>query len=288
MWILAAGVLSSACQQRLVRTAPPPSVRLVAIGDLHGDLDNALDTLRLSGVIDGSDHWSAGDATVVQTGDITDRGPDSRALIALLRRLQGEAELSGGRLVPLLGNHEVMNLVGDWRYVHPGDVEAYGGEGARRAALSPSGSDGAWLRGLDTVAVLHEVAFVHGGVSPELAALGVETLNDSVRAAIDADPFSPVLGESGPLWYREYVQDPEDVVCPRLATALQHLKATRMVVGHTTQRDGHILTRCGGALAVIDIGIADGYGGHRGAWELVSGDARARYPSGPLDLEDPR
>lgn len=287
MWIVAAIILGAACQQHASSAAQPPA-RLIAIGDLHGDLDNATDTLRLVGVIDEQARWSAGDATVVQTGDITDRGPDSRALIALLRRLQAEAGAAGGRLIPLLGNHEVMNLVGDWRYVHPGDVTAYGGVEPRRLALSPSGPDGAWLRGLDTVAVVHEVAFVHGGVSPEMAARGVDALNTAVRTAIDTNPLDPVLGESGPLWYREYVQNSEDVVCPRLATALQHLKATRMVVGHTTQRSGRILTRCGGALTVIDIGIADGYGGHRGAWELSSGDARARYPTGPLDLEDPR
>ncbi len=288
MWILLVGVVGPACQQPVGLAAAPERTRLVAVGDLHGDLDNALRVLRLSEVIDARDRWSAGTATVVQTGDVTDRGPDSHALIALLRRLQAEARAAGGQLVPLLGNHEVMNLTGDWRYVHPGDLAAYGGTEARRAALSPKGPDGAWLRSLDTVAVIEGVAFVHGGVSPQMAALGVDTLNATVRGAIDSDPRHPVLGETGPLWYRGFVQDSEAVACPRLAEALAHLEATSMVVGHTTQQSGHILTRCGGALTVIDIGIADGYGGHLGAWERIAGDARARYPTGPVDLEEPR
>jgi hypothetical protein len=244
--------------------------------------------LQLAGVVDDEGHWAAADATFVQTGDTTDRGPDSRDLIALLRRLQGEAEAAGGRVVPLLGNHEVMNLVGDWRYVHPGDVERYGGVEARRAALGPDGEDGRWLRGLDVVAKVGDTIFVHGGVSPTFAAQGVDGLNEAVRAALArGDPRAPVLGPDGPLWYRGYVQDPEAVACPALAGALETLGAERMVVGHTTRRDGEVEARCGGALVVIDIGIADHYGANLGALELASDDGRALYPGGPRDLPDP-
>jgi len=272
-----------ACAQAAPATGP----RVIAIGDLHADLDNALAALQLAGVIDAEGSWAAGSATVVQTGDTTDRGPDSRAILALMRRLSTEAQAAGGRLVPLLGNHELMNLLGDWRYVHPGDIEAYGGEESRRAALAPNGEDGSWLRTLDAVAVVGDTVFAHGGVHPDHASGGVDALNDAVRAAIAGDPDAVVLGPTGPLWYRGYVQDPEEVACPTLDRALALLGAARMVVGHTTRKDGRIASRCGGRLAVIDIGIADHYGAHLGAWEARGVDARALYPTGPVDLVDP-
>lgn len=37
----------------------------------------------------------------------------------LLMRVQSEAQVSGGQAIVLLGSHEMMNLMGDFRYVHP-------------------------------------------------------------------------------------------------------------------------------------------------------------------------
>jgi len=264
----------------------PTKDTVFAVGDLHADLDNALATLRMVGVIDEAGSWAGGQGTFVQTGDTTDRGPDSRPIMALLRRLEGEAQAAGGKVISLLGNHEVMNLQGDLRYVHPGDVATYGGDAARKASFGPTGDDGRWLRTLDTVAKVGDTVFVHAGVHPEAAALGLEDLNQVIRAGIDAGK-GPPLGSDGPLWYRGYVQDPEPQACPLLAEALGNLDAKRMVVGHTTRRNGRVEVRCDGALAVIDIGIADHYGGHLGAWRADAGDARAVYPSGTVDLPDP-
>jgi hypothetical protein len=293
-----------------VAPAPPPPVapaapaawdgrRIVAVGDLHGDLNNAVATLAMMGVVDGSGRWAGGDTVLVQTGDTVDRGPDSRAVLAWLRQLQAEAPAAGGAVVALLGNHEVMNLRGDLRYVAPEDVAAYGGDEARRAAFSATGDDGRWLRTLPVSARLGDTVFVHGGILPELAAGGVDALNATAKAALDAPGKPAVLDESGPLWYRGYVNDPEPTACPTLADALRRLGARRMVVGHTTRRDGRVQARCDGALLVIDVGISDHYGAHLGAIELRGGvDAWAASgvmtdpPSIPVpqavDLPDPR
>ena len=96
-------------------TAPPPPAptaprRIVAVGDLHADLDNALAILKLAGLVDETGAWAGGDTIFVQTGDVTDRGADSKEIIELLMRLQKQAPASGGRVVPVLGNHEIMNL----------------------------------------------------------------------------------------------------------------------------------------------------------------------------------
>lgn len=268
--------------------SPTPPARIYALGDLHGDLDNAIATLRLAGLVDGEGHWTGGTSILVQTGDVVDRGPDSKVLLAWLRRLTDEAHAAGGRVEALLGNHEVMNLRGDWRYVSAEDIAAYSGPDARRLAFSPTGEDGAWLRARKTAVMIGETLFVHGGISAAEAAGGVDALNARVRDAIDAAGEASVLGPDGPLWYRGYVNDPETTACPALAEALKALGAARMVVGHTTRRDGQVQARCGGALVVIDIGIADGYGGHLGLLELRDGvDAVAITQAGRTDLSDP-
>lgn len=99
--------------------------RIVAIGDLHGDYDNYLAALRAAGLIDKRDRWSGGKAHLVQTGDIPDRGPDTAKIIEHIDRLAHDAEREGGRVHPLIGNHEAMNVYGDLRYVAPGEFEAF-------------------------------------------------------------------------------------------------------------------------------------------------------------------
>lgn len=260
--------------------------RVVAVGDLHGDLDNALGVLRLAGLVDADARWVGGRAVLVQTGDTTDRGPDSKEILDLLRRLEPEAAAAGGQVVALLGNHEAMNMLGDWRYVDPGDVDHFGGEEARREAFSPAGAYGAWLRTRGLAAKVGDTVFVHGGITPAWAAKGIDGINAEARAAFAGEDGS-ILGSDGPLWYRGFVQDPEAAACPALASSLAQLGARRMVVGHTTRKDGRIEVRCDGRLYVIDIGIADGYGAHLGALELSHGDARALYPDRTMDLPDP-
>lgn len=262
--------------------------RIIAMGDLHADLPMAIANLRLAGLLDAAGAWSGGDAILVQTGDITDRGPDSKELIELMQRLSREAPADGGLVLPLLGNHEAMNLLGDWRYVSDGDYADFGGPEGRRAAFAPTGPLGSWLRGLDAVAQLGDTVFVHGGVGPDFAARGAAGLSADVRAALKDRPDDPVLGPEGPLWLRSLVLDDEATACPALERSLERMAAKRMIVGHTTQRSGQILSRCGGALLAIDTGISSHYGAHGAAVELRDGDAWALYPAGRVDLEDPR
>jgi len=99
--------------------------RVVAVGDVHGAHDRFAAILRQAGLIDARERWSGGRAILVQTGDVLDRGPDSRRVVDLLRRLEGEAARAGGRVYALLGNHEVMRIVADLRYVSEGEYAAF-------------------------------------------------------------------------------------------------------------------------------------------------------------------
>lgn len=267
--------------------APDPlPARVVAVGDLHGDLVNSVRVLHMAGVTDEHGTWTGGDLTLVQTGDILDRGPDSKGVVELLQRLGKEARAAGGRVIPVMGNHEIMNVLGDWRYVAEADLAGFGGEGPRRAAFALDGPLGRWILENDAVVQLGEVVFAHGGVSARFAPQGAKGLSLAVRRALVGGD-KEVLGDEGPLWYRGYLLAEEPLACAELKTALTAMGARRMIVGHTTQKSGRVASRCGGQLLGIDTGISEHYGTHLAAVEILSGDARALYPEGPEDLADP-
>ncbi|CAK7322494.1 unnamed protein product [Dovyalis caffra] len=100
-----------------LQTRYPAPDRLIAIGDLHGDLEKSKQALRLAGLIDGSDNWAGGSATVVQVGDVLDRGDEEIKILYFLEKLKREAMKVGGNFITMNGNHEIMNIEGDFRYV---------------------------------------------------------------------------------------------------------------------------------------------------------------------------
>jgi hypothetical protein len=111
--------------------------RLIAIGDVHGDFDDLCLILKRTGLVDAQNRWSGGSATLVQIGDLLDRGPKGREVMDLFIGLEKEAAKAGGQVVPLLGNHEVMNILGDLRYVTPQNYATFAGndsEKRRKAA----------------------------------------------------------------------------------------------------------------------------------------------------------
>jgi len=93
------------------------TARIIAIGDIHGSIDGIKSILRVTGLIDGTNKWTGGRTQLLQTGDYMDRGEHTRAVLDLLMALEPQAKDAGGRAFALLGNHEVMNLIGDTRDV---------------------------------------------------------------------------------------------------------------------------------------------------------------------------
>jgi hypothetical protein len=106
-------------------SSPPQTLRIVAIGDVHGAFDSFVGILQTAGVIDSNRRWSGGTTVLVQTGDVFDRGPGVRDALDLLMGLEGEARRAGGRVEALLGNHEMMNILSDFRDVSPAAVAAF-------------------------------------------------------------------------------------------------------------------------------------------------------------------
>lgn len=270
----------------LTRVAAP--ARLVAIGDLHGDLEAARAALRLAGAIDDKDHWSGGPLVVVQTGDQLDRGDGERAIVDLFDRLADEARAAGGSVISLNGNHEVMNVQLDFRYVTEGgfhDFDKVPGASladphldrvpeasrARAAAFAPGAPYAKRLARRDTIALVGDTLFVHGGVLPKHAKYGLARINREISAWMSGDkPSAPSIAtaEDGPIWTRRYSAAPDAEDCRVLGEALSMTSAKRMVVGHTVQRGG-ITSGCDDRVWRIDVGLARYYGGETEVLEIA-------------------
>ena len=106
--------------------------RIVAVGDVHGDLPAFKAILAQAGLIDDAGGWAGGSTVLVQTGDLIDRGPSMRSVFDFVMSLEKSAAAAGGRVIPLLGNHEVMNITGDLRYVAPASYAEFADAGSEK------------------------------------------------------------------------------------------------------------------------------------------------------------
>ena len=196
--------------------------RVVVLGDVHGSYDKLVTLLVGTQIVDDQLTWIGGQQHLVFCGDLTDRGTNDRAVMDLARRLQIEAEAAGGKVHVVLGNHDIMNLTRDRRYWTPelvgefakdetaaerraglkgfraaqrtqvaGDARAFEekfppGYFARARAFEPDGEYGSWLLEQPTVVKVNGVVFLHGGLTPRVAALGLDEINRQVTADIRA------------------------------------------------------------------------------------------------------
>jgi len=264
--------------------------RIVAVGDIHGDYDQFVKVLRAAEVVDEKLNWAAGKTHLVQIGDVLDRGPDSRKAMDLLMKLEGQASAAGGAVHPLIGNHEAMVLMNDWRYVHPAEEQAFGGAEAYRKAMGPAGKYGKWIRTHNTIVKINDLVFVHAGISSTAAGLTMAEINKAVRDELAKGDETGLAGDpSGPLWTRDLALDDEALVAKPFEAVLKKYGAKRMVIGHSVDTEG-IRTRMGGRLIRIDVGMAALYGGPA-ACLVVEKDAfyEVRHPKAKrnLDLDAP-
>ncbi|KAF8126896.1 Metallo-dependent phosphatase [Boletus edulis] len=128
--------------------------RIIAIGDIHGDLENAGRVLQMAGVVDEDGNWSGNTDVFVQTGDIIDRGDDTIELFQWMEDLREQAHGVGGEVISLLGNHEWMNTIGDWRYVYPSEIETFGSISARQKAVTIGWLGSTWASNYTSAARL--------------------------------------------------------------------------------------------------------------------------------------
>lgn len=190
------------------------SSRVVAFGDVHGAFDDWTALLQELGVIDANLDWAGGDTHLVSLGDLIDRGPGSRQVVELLQELDAQAQRAGGAVHMVLGNHEVMVMTGDLRYVTEAEYAAFaadesaaqrdsayaeyrrlnpGGEEAEvrqvfdqqyppgffalRRAYASDGALGQWLLQQPFVIRINDKVYMHGGIANELAEESMDDIN---------------------------------------------------------------------------------------------------------------
>ena len=198
--------------------------RIIAIGDIHGDYAKLFNILELTGLMDAKKKWIGGKAHLVQTGDVLDRGFESRKAMDLLMKLEKEAKKAGGMVHALMGNHEAMNVYGDLRYVSAEEYAEFknsesdklrtaffeqamdeskaSGSGRppdrakwdqehplgyfeHRLAYGPKGTYGKWIREKDAVIMINKTLFLHGGLTLKYAADSLPAINDRLRAELN-------------------------------------------------------------------------------------------------------
>lgn len=258
----------------------PSKKRIVAIGDIHGDLSALRAALRLAGAIDSDDRWIGKDLAVVQTGDQIDRGDQDREVLDVMEKLEAEAKAAGSALYVLLGNHELMNATFDFRYVtrrgfagfdefssRAGAAAAAGHvlepERGRAAAFAPGAPYALKLAPHLVVAQLDDTLFVHGGILPAHVDYGFDRINREASAFLAGKQRElprVLAGDDAPDWVRVYGSpEVDDATCQMLGRVLAQVGAKRLVVGHTVQEHG-ISSACQGRLFRIDIGLSAFYG----------------------------
>jgi len=283
----------------------PGSARVVAIGDIHGDLNALRAALKLAGAIDSDDHWIGKDLTVVQTGDQVDRGDQDREVLDELAKLEGDAKTGGGALVILNGNHELMNAGFDFRYVTRksfvsfSDFASRAGVAAQRlpddergraAAFAPGAPYALKLAKHLTVALVGDSLFAHGGVLPAHVDYGLDRLNGEAQSFLAGrlrELPTALSGEDSPVWTRVYgSSDVDEATCQGLGRVLAQVGAKRLVVGHTVQKDG-ISSACQQRLFRIDVGLSAYYGDNPAqVLELTAQGARVlKVGAAPLTIQ---
>ncbi len=270
--------------------------RIFAVSDVHGEYEHLVSLLVNSGIVDQNTNWIWGDGHLVVAGDVFDRGDKVTECLWLIHRLEQQAEAVGGRVHFILGNHELMVIEGDNRYIH----ERYLDGICRKTRIKhedlfgPDMALGRWLRSKHTAVKINDVLFVHGGISPSIASSGwnLGQLNASVRRHLDlrssqaafSDTAKLLFGSGGPLWYRGYhygMEGKYEQACSAsVDTVLATYDASTIVIGHSECAAVHRIY--GDRIVAIDIPVED-IGSLQGVlWQdsvfyLITGDGQ-RHP----------
>jgi hypothetical protein len=211
------------------------------VSDIEGEFDAFRNLLIAANVIDSLYHWTFGEGHVIICGDLFDRGRDVIPELWLLYKLEDEAKAKGGYVHTILGNHDIMNLSGDLRYVQPKYMEHAKLMGINYMDVFNTSTElGRWLRSKNIIERVGKNLCMHGGVSPGLLAkeLSLKQINNYSRPYFDKPDDSIPLhvavffGDNSPFWYRGYFMQPKASM-GMVDSTLYFYNCRRIIVGHT-------------------------------------------------------
>jgi hypothetical protein len=263
--------------------------RVLVIGDLHGDYQTTLNLFIKLKLINGDNHWIAQpkNTFVVQLGDQMDGGGRGNGetegelkLINFMEDINQRAMRVGGAVISLIGNHEIMNMIGDFRFASQKDIDSVGGLEVRKQLFRPGGDLFNRLSCTRNVVVkIGSWVFVHAGILPkhvlrhkaeenntDQAITGdkwFESVNNIMRlfmqgkkTTFDTDIQNLFLDKNGMIWDRDYGSD--SPTCGMWDVTKKLLGVDNIVIGHTVQEN--INSKCDNKIWRVDVGISSLFG----------------------------
>jgi hypothetical protein len=288
------------CSKYDIKSQPhilPPVKRIIVIGDIHGDWEMTLESLKIAKLIDDKGNWNGGETVVVQVGDQIDRcrykdipcnnkeatendeGNDWK-ILQYFTELHKQAQKVGGAVYSLLGNHELMNVDGDFRYVSYEGIQEFkdykksdgsgfkDGKEARKWAFDLGNPISEFLACTRMVALkIGSNLFVHGGILPEISKkYSVKNLNQLMSLyllkELDKNMFKDFFNSNkSPLWTREFANmNINKDKCKNLLDPLKEIyQVDKIFVGHTPILEYGISSVCDGKIWLTDYGLSKAF-----------------------------
>ncbi|MBI5857211.1 MAG: metallophosphoesterase [Sphingobacteriales bacterium] len=217
------------------------------ISDIEGNFKALRRLLQANGVIDSNFNWIFGEGHLVLTGDFVDRGEQVTEVLWLIYSLEEKAKAFGGYVHFILGNHEIMNMSGDLRYLHPKYKENTEFLNQPYPDLYGDRSElGRWLRTKNVVEKIGDILFVHGGISSVVnnLTISVSKINDVARPFYaDSTLQYPdlkteiIYSDYGPFWYRGYYTGKTIASLQQVDSTLDKYDVKAIATGHTIVSD---------------------------------------------------
>ncbi|NCC72742.1 MAG: hypothetical protein EOM06_05035 [Sphingobacteriia bacterium] len=222
--------------------------KILALGDIHGNFLALKNFLVSNGIIGKNLDWTWGDGHLVLLGDLFDRGDQVTETLWLVHQLDIKSRKYGGRVHMLLGNHEIMAMINDFRYAcNKYKLLSYYFSKEYADFYNQQTELGQWLRTKNTIININDVLFSHAGISPELVKnhLSIPRINFLIQNFLAKEPNAPnrypdetnlILGKYGPLWFRGYMYDFDGV--PKISQnevnrVLKTYDAKKIVIAHS-------------------------------------------------------
>ena len=231
--------------------------KIFIFSDIHGEYECLTELLLNNHIIDSNLNWLFGDGHLVIDGDIPDRGDRVTEIFWLIYKLEQQAEQAGGKVHYILGNHEIMVIQSDLRYInekYKQVAELLAPDSLLSTLYTDNTILGKWLRTKNICEIINGILFVHGGLGPEMMHNNytldfinrtMRTNIDTPRDSIKADTLlTNLFGSLGPIWYRGYHYDMEkykQATVAQIDSLLEFYNVTNIVVGHTTMDSTAVL-----------------------------------------------
>ena len=246
-------------------TSQPKPAKILAISDMHGNLDGTVELLLAAGVMDENYNWIY-DGCLIILGDVLDRGEQTTECLWLLYHLYSQTEENAqNKLIPILGNHETMTIR---KRTH----NMKGKYGLTCELLNITYNElygentlfGSWIRNWQTILKLEDLLFVHGGISTGFAQKyeDLDQVNTIIwdyyhgKESLNETDLDYLFRTNGPFWYRGYFYSEEkwDTANPEIIDGiLDEYNLKNIIVGHTTTKNIHYVQE--GRIIAIDAGL---------------------------------